>query len=768
MAKKDNKNQQQKMSKNILTQLKIVRDRMNSVYRDTYSTDPDRLHSLDAVTDDIETAVSSIMNRNKNDISGISKMYSKLRLAQVVSDKKYNESVVNYFENTEIVNQLLTTYMSNRWLKELDMEIDTVCKYMPKLEDALDAIKDAVLSADNFEKEFVSFESPDTAPKDISKFTKKMAMIKEQYDMEDKAEKWYSHTSKYGETFVYKVPYSKAISVLLDRRKNAPGGLNMRLHEQVQVFNENSYLTNTDTRQQLNSLSSSIRNLNINQNLVIEVCNGGLLETAISEASTLRDLLPVVESLCVEEQALTLIDESNDISMEKTIPDKLELPKGLDNVSSDGLINTRKTNDKEEGIKAPGVLLKDLDHTNIILLYMNDVCLGYYYLEFLDGYGNDIYQETVFRKKSGYAGSAQASDKKNQSEATDNILRFISARMIEQIDSKFINANPDLAKEIYSILDYNDIVNSSEISTVRMTFIPPQDIEHIKFTEDPVTHRGISDLARSLIPAKLWVCLYITYTIGILTRGQDKRVYYVKQSVEQNIAQTLLNVIEQIKKNNFNIMQIENMNSILNMTGQFNDYVIPVGMSGDAPISMEVMQGQEINPQTELMDKLEESAINGTGCPIELLNARLQMDFAAQLTMSNNKFMRFVYKRQTKIEKHVGNIMTTIYNVENDDDSFVPIHCVLPSPLLLNMSNLTQILSTVNEQANTLAAIEYADDEPDSNLKRQLFVKHYVKFKLGVYLKQNELDIVRNNVEMDVPKIKSEIQASQNSNDNNY
>ena len=32
----------------------------------------------------------------------------------------------------------------------------------------------------------------------------------------------------------------------------------------------------------------------------------------------------------------------------------------------------------------------------------------------------------------------------------------------------------------------------------------------------------------------------------------------------------------------------------------------------DAPIQFEIMQGQEIDPQTELMDKLEETAINAT------------------------------------------------------------------------------------------------------------------------------------------------------------
>src|SRR5699024_4942480 len=152
---------------------------------------------------------------------------------------------------------------------------------------------------------------------------------------------------------------------------------------------------------------------------------------------------------------------------------------------------------------------------------------------------------------------------------------------------------------------------------------------------------------------------------------------------------TLLNVINQIKKQNMNIMQIENMNSILGITGKYNDYIIPVGPSGDAPIQMEVMQGQDIDPQTDLLDKLEEAAINSTGIPIELVNARLNLDFATQLTMSNTKFMRFIFKRQAKFETFLGNIMTDIYNTEhqNETDKII-VKCVLPSPIMFNVNNL--------------------------------------------------------------------------------
>ena len=95
------------------------------------------------------------------------------------------------------------------------------------------------------------------------------------------------------------------------------------------------------------------------------------------------------------------------------------------------------------------------------------------------------------------------------------------------------------------------------------------------------SHRGVSDLAKSIFPAKLFTCLYISNTIALLTRGYDKRLYHVKQTVDTNITSVLLNVINQIKRSNFNLRQIENMNNILNVTGRFNDLVIPQNANGE-------------------------------------------------------------------------------------------------------------------------------------------------------------------------------------------
>lgn len=64
--------------------------------------------------------------------------------------------------------------------------------------------------------------------------------------------------------------------------------------------------------------------------------------------------------------------------------------------------------------------------------------------------------------------------------------------------------------------------------------------------------------------------------------------YYVKQTVDTNIAQTLLNTINQIKQSNFGIRQFQNINNILNITGRFNDYVIPTGASGESQFNLKL------------------------------------------------------------------------------------------------------------------------------------------------------------------------------------
>jgi hypothetical protein len=749
-------NDKPKQPRGLLGRLTSLRKQMNGVYRDTYSTEPRARTELDRISTDIEDNIGKILARNgTNDVANISKLYAVANLRNAISSEDYNKQIIDFFEDRAITDQLVNAYTENKWVVELDREIDVVCKYMPKLLEALDAVKDAVLTSDNFDKDFLSFTSPSIGPDDIPAFNEEIEQIKRKYKLDERVERWYDNTSKYGEQFVYKVPYNKALATLMGRRsKTVNRGLSS-VRECSLLTEEGTlpaeFSNNEVLLESFNSMKSEIDTSKMG-NIKLEICYDSVLTSAVNESTKLRNMISIAEQASVKEA-----------TMDKVLPDEtFEVPAGRltkrDGVTSDGLVAYENNDVDPKKLKVPGLLLKDLKRENVIILQMDDICLGYYYVEFVTREGGEMFTDTVFQRKNlssiGYSAGAKIQDQTTQGSAIDNLLKYLAYAISSNLDDKFINNNTELRNEIYAVLKYNDILNSGVLDTIRVTYLAPGDVEHILFKEDLDTHRGISDITPGLIPAKLWCCLYICNLIGILTRGQDKRVYYVKQNVEQNIAQTLLNVINQIKKQNFNIMQIENMNSILGITGKYNDYVIPVGQSGDPPIQMEVMQGQEIDPQTDLLEKLEGYAIDHI-CPVELLNARMSIDYASQLTMTNTKFLRFVYKRQSKYEVFIGNIITDIYNTEfpQDNGGKTLIKCVLPSPTMLNATNLNQIIDLIQQQAQTLAELTYPDDQAEeTNIKRAIFKKTYVQYKLGSYLKQNELDFVKDKTDLEYEK----------------
>ena len=208
-------------------------------------------------------------------------------------------------------------------------------------------------------------------------------------------------------------------------------------------------------------------------------------------------------------------------------------------------------------------------------------------------------------------------------------------------------------------------------------------------------------------------------------------MYYVKNSgIDTNISKLLLNTIKQIKMNNFNIRQLENMKNVLNIIGRFNDFVIPVGPSGDAPVQFEIMQGQNIDPQTDLMNSLEEQAVNAADVPLELIQSRMSMDYAIQATMSNSRFLKHVNYWQAVANRWHSNIYTLCYRAEFDDPSAI-IKMELPKPSFLYITNTNQIMDNANNMAAVVAEItsngmDDAEKQEYSNNLRAEYIKAYI------------------------------------------
>jgi hypothetical protein len=749
-------------------------DNISSLYRSTYYSDPTNKQQLQSLKSDISSSIKSIMDTNSDNIGepNISKLYERL-LLKTQNDPGTVSEFEKIFGDNDFVNNIANSYLDNRWVRAIDQEIDEVLKYMPKLEEALQTIRDNVLSSDSFSKDYLNIESSfSISDRDSAQFSRNVDELKERYDLLEFVNDIYYETSKYGEVFVYCVPYTKAIQKLMDTKYSSQGvSFNTNYRENCIIMESDNGTERINLPNGYNLSESSNNGYNLDVTF-----ENGIISSIVETEKMVREKRTQVakESLTEQYFAETALDEGriplseaetidirndgrpykfNDTidhdaeyngrlpvhhNFDHTLDDNLELPNTSD-PSADGLVNSQKQKKKIANIN--GCIVKKLKRERVTPIVLNDICLGYYYFEFDNNQGIFDERYTTTGMVNTITGLMNTNRDENfdTMQRREELLRSIATQLADKIDHQFINANQDLKKEIYYILKYNDDFNQAAAmhNSIRVSYIPPEDIHHIYFKLDEDTGRGISDLSLSLIPAKLWVAIYITNCLAIMTRGNDKRVYYVRQSVDTNISKTLLKTINEIKKSNFGIRQVENINSVLNVTGRFNDYIIPRGADGQSPIEFEVMQGQQIEIKTELLNILEESAINVTGVPIEIIQNRQSPEYAMQLTMSNSKFLRFVYGRQSKFETAIQPLLTKIYDMEFSSSDQIKV--VLPPPLFINVTNTNQLIVNTNDYCENVANIIMAD-EPNDAIKAS-FIKKLKIYHLGSYLK---MDIIKN------------------------
>jgi glutaredoxin 2 len=177
--------------------------------------------------------------------------------------------------------------------------------------------------------------------------------------------------------------------------------------------------------------------------------------------------------------------------------------------------------------------------------------------------------------------------------------------------------------------------------------------------------------------------------------------------------------------------------NVLNITGQYNDYFIPKSASGEAPIDFEVLQGQQFDPKMEFLQQFEDYAIGCTGVPIELISSRQSVDYALQLTMTNSKHIRIVYKDQANVQRIAGKIVTRIYNAEYDEN--VSLTVKLPPPLYIAMSNTSQLLTnTTDYMEKILVPDMQAKGASENAINAAKMV--YMRKTLGTYMNFDDIE----------------------------
>ena len=737
-------------SRKVKKQLDILSRKMDGLYKDVYITRPDNKNNLDDVMDNLDVAINRLASVDNDNIATMSELIRRLDKKDKGNIENLTSSLSDMFNDNNLVGQLFANTDLHKYIAAENYNYDMICKYLPKLNIALEIMRDNVLSSDNFSNKFLNPKSVYSSKEEIALFTANSNRLENRYDLSNFLSDLYLKTSKYGETFVYLVPYTKAFERLLTSAKYRSNGMVSRSTSLTYYESEEKFWKDKES---VVCLQEGFAKSQDYKNYVgIVEKSSSIVESFTNntgfEGSEVRlhfnysgVALNPVNEIAVSAESTKNIREAVSTIFTEDAKRKTEgsLASEYDKLSDaaynrDGLIVDNMDRDIKIDQNITGSVLEMIPREDIIPVYIGKTCLGYYYFEIQEDKG-----------KCGYCGghhmtpmisNATAHQYEMSADQEELAIRYISSKISQSIDSKFINANKDLKEEIYAVLRYNEKFDIARTNDIGVTFIPAEDMIHCYFKFDEDTHRGVSDLKDSLIPAMLYILLYLSDIIGKITRGTDKRVYYVKQNVEQNVARTMMNVVNQIKKGNMGMRQIESMNNILNIVGKYNDYIIPLGPSGDAPIQFEVMQGQQIDTPTDMMDKMEELAVNSTGTPFEMVNSTFQQDFAVRFSMSNTRFLKLVYERQRRTAALFSEIFTRLYNNEFNEE-YSEIKVQLPPPVYLTMTNNQQLLDNVSQMADKIIEFELpnAEDEVKSEFK-----KLYIRNTLGTYIDYDFVD----------------------------
>lgn len=743
---------------------------MQGLYQSTYSSRADNKGDMDRIVTSIDDTIDKIINNSDNPkVSDISNLYLRIQKKRGVSNQSVVNSAMELFADNSVINSLSLNQDINRYIQAEDYQYDMICKYMPSIETALDIKKDNVLSSDNFSKDFLNIEGSMISDDRIKIFNDNAKRAQEKYKFQDICEEMYQRSSKYGECFLYIVPYKIAMERLLKRRTmfGSTGiirtfGESAKTNSSVksQVLFESSDISALDA-----DLKSALKKVEMNNNCSVNLIfdDFGILAEAVENKEKAIRTSSKGKSQSLTEAYNILTEAKGEQEDPAVTYQSVSGPKtsvNLDSGINDGLIvngskgKGRKNTDKVDDMN--GCVIEFIERGDILPIYMDNLCVGYYHFSFSQY--NDLnhcqhgYPNGTMPAMGNRTGSLTDSEMAN-----DMLLSFIAQKISDNIDAHFINANKDLKEEIYAILKYNDKFSAlNGTNDITVSFLPADDVFHFFLKQDRKTHRGISSIKKAVVPAMLYCLLYLTNTIGQVTRAQDKRIYYVKQNVETNVARTLMNVINQIKRGNMGMRQIESMNNILQIVGKYNDHVIPMGQSGDPPIQFEVMEGQKLETPTELMERFESDAVAVTDVPYEFVQNVAQVDYATRYTMSNSKFLRKVYKEQRVCQDGFSKVFTKIYNYEYGENER-SIKILLPAPAFLTMTNTEQLITNTKNYIEAIMGVELPNG--DEAVKSEA-IKILMRSMLGNYIDYDKVDEA-------IKQARMRVKVDNNGDDNN-
>lgn len=233
------------------------------------------------------------------------------------------------------------------------------------------------------------------------------------------------------------------------------------------------------------------------------------------------------------------------------------------------------------------------------------------------------------------------------------MANIFANKLSKETNLRMLKKNEALKDAIYNGLAIKKL-NSTE--KLRVVYLKPEEVVYI--------NRGQSIFDNVLFFSKLYIATLTTILMQNVLNGGDRRIVYVEVGEDNNGAQAVNQVIRDMKSREISSVMNMDLQSVLNIHAQFQDYYIPV-VDGEKPISFDTMDSlANKSVDDEFLNWLSNNIFSGIGLPSAYLTEVENVDFAKTLSMQNSRYLRDCIADQSILAPGFTELLRKIYALE--------------------------------------------------------------------------------------------------------
>lgn len=687
----------------------------------------------------LNTQIDDLTHKKSGDITSF--------LGQIISTDNKNAAAEELLNNQfmSMTGDEYSTMQSfiydayrNRLLEQSDLH--EVATQLIELSEAILITRDAIISADVVEGRMsrsLSFDNIDE--NEIDNNTSIIKNMEEKFKLLEKIKNFIiPKTLEYGEYYAYVMPYSKLFS---DFMKSKEKDFASRFYKESTLMESMSTSSNTKKDKKSKSefdmfIESTYEKFTIQEKTRTQPkyeSTIGRKEHEITKDEFSKDMKNILGNItvCNESVPLPVLEEGIESltyykEYTESVMTEADSSKKDDSdwfnkvndatVSSEG-ISFSSDKKKHENTKFDDITdcyLRMIEPTRMIPIKIMNTKIGYYYV-----------QDEDITPLSGAVSSTLYFSKFDEHRRESTIIDAIAERVVKSFDKPFLQNNIKFKEAIVDCINYYNL-NEKKL---KFQFIPAEYVQEFKIDED-VNGNGTSMIKKSLFYAKLYLMLLLFKIMTIILNSNDTKVNYIKQSgIDKNIANKVQEIARIRQSRQINITDLFSYTTLINKVGNGSEMYIPTGRSGERPIETEILAGQDVQLNSDLLEMLKNAYILGTGVPAAIVNYMQEADFAKVIEQNNTKFNGRVVNYQLDFNHNITELYKKImrWSTNIPENIITNFKFILQPPKTVSINTKSELIGQFTALADFLVQLLY--DDPNQSVNAEDLQKEIKIFK---------------------------------------